>query len=131
MLAEGSLLSRFQPGRPTLKALAVALWLVITVLSLVPGEERPHTGFSGNVEHFVAYAGTAGITALAFLPPTVPAIMLGFSAASAVFEICQIYIPGRTSGFDNWFASTLGALAGAYVARRLLQPLIESWFARR
>ncbi|MEP9355258.1 VanZ family protein [Xanthobacter sp. KR7-65] len=114
-----------------LMALSIGLWLVIIVLSLLPGEERPHTGFSGNVEHFVAYAGTAGITALGFAGPAVSAIVLGFSAASGLFEIAQLFIPGRTSGLDNWFASTLGALAGALAARRVAAPLLALWFARR
>lgn len=109
--------------------LAIVLWLVIVVLSLVPGDERPHTGFSGNMEHFVAYAGTAGITALGFrrLPPLW--IALPFCIASALFELAQFYIPGRSPGLDNWLASSLGALAGAYGARHLALPLIKSWRA--
>jgi hypothetical protein len=30
----------------------------ITILSLVPGSERPHTGLPGHAEHFAAYACT-------------------------------------------------------------------------
>lgn len=120
-----------RPDTGWLRALAAMLFLVILVLSLVPGDERPHTGFSGNVEHFAAYAGTAGLAALAFLQPPAGGIALVFSAAAAVFEICQVFIPGRTAGLDNWFASSLGALAGAYCARRIAVPLLDAWRARR
>ena len=119
-----------RPGGAGPKALAILFCAIITVLSLLPGEERPHTGFSGNIEHVVAYAGTVGATAYAFLTPGIGALTLGFSAASAVFEICQLFIPGRTSGVDNWLASTLGALVGAYAARHLARPLVERWLRR-
>lgn len=106
-------------------ALAVSLWIVIIVLSLLPGDERPHTGASGNVEHLMAYVGTGCITALAFRNVSLPWLVLPFCAASGLFEIIQIFIPGRSAGFDNWFASTLGALAGALIARRLVRPWLD------
>lgn len=98
--------------------LATCRWLspaavaVLTVLSLVPGEDRPHTGASGNVEHFAAYAITAGLIAAGF--PAWPAgwILAALSTASASFEILQIWIPGRSAGVGNWAASTAGACLG-------------------
>ncbi|MFG1224515.1 VanZ family protein [Xanthobacter autotrophicus DSM 597] len=122
--------SMLRPGGAGPKVLAIVFCLVITVLSLLPGQERPHTGFSGNIEHVVAYAGTVGVTAYAFLSPGIAVLTLGFSAASAVFEICQLFIPGRSSGLDNWIASTLGALVGATAARHLLLPLVARWIRR-
>lgn len=113
--------------REVLTALAVCLWIVIAVLSLLPGDGRPHTGASGNVEHLVAYAGTACITALAFRRVALVWLVLAFSATSGAFEIVQIFIPGRSSGIDNWIASSLGALAGIQIARRLVRP----WLDRR
>lgn len=110
--------------------LAVATWLVITVLSLLPGNERPHTGYGGNIEHMVAYVGSAGLTALAFRRAPLIWMVLPFSMASVVFEIAQLYIPGRSSGFDNWFASTLGALVGALLARWLVRPWIDRFATR-
>ncbi len=114
-----------------LKALAATCCLVIIVLSLLPGNERPHTGFSGNIEHVVAYAGTAGFAALALVRRPVVGLVIAFSAASALFEICQIWIPGRSAGFDNWFASSLGALIGVCAARYILLPRLSTWLARR
>ncbi len=126
-----TLLHWLQPGGPVLKVLAATCCLVITVLSLLPGNERPHTGYSGNIEHVAAYIGTAGFVALALLRWRVAMIVLAFSAASAFFEICQIWIPGRTSLVENWVASTLGALIGALAARYIVLPLMQGWFARR
>jgi hypothetical protein len=43
-------------------ALGIAPWLcilTIAVLSLVPGQARPHTWLPGQVEHFLAYFITA------------------------------------------------------------------------
>lgn len=130
MPSERSFPSMLRSGSTGAKVLAILFCLVIAVLSLLPGEERPHTGFSGNIEHVMAYAGTVGVTAYAFLTPGIAVLTLGFSAASAVFEICQMFIPGRTSGLDNWFASTLGALVGATAARHLLRPLVERFIRR-
>ena len=55
---------------PAFRWLAIACLLAIAVLSLVPGDDRPHTGYSGNIEHLVAYVGTAFFTS-AFLPGSV------------------------------------------------------------
>ncbi|GLI24354.1 MULTISPECIES: VanZ family protein [Xanthobacter] len=125
------LLSWLRPGGPVLKVLAATCCLVITVLSLLPGNERPHTGYSGNMEHVAAYIGTAGFVALALLRWRVATIVFAFSAASAFFEICQIWIPGRTSLVENWVASTLGAFVGAVAARFIVLPLMQAWLARR
>ncbi len=100
-----------------LVALAAAGWLALAVISLLPGNERPHTGLSGNVEHFIAYALTAGATRLCLFGVSSRAQLVGFSLAAAVFEVCQIWIPGRSAGIDNWVASSAGALAGLLLAR--------------
>jgi VanZ family protein len=86
---------------------------LILVISLLPGNERPHTGAPGRVEHFAAYLMTAAaygygcsllrerLTWLAFL-----------SAASALFEVIQLVIPGRNGQVIDWAASSLGACVG-------------------
>ncbi|QRG04599.1 VanZ family protein [Xanthobacter dioxanivorans] len=109
--------------------LAVALWMVIAILSLLPGSERPHTGYSGNLEHVAAYLGAATVTALAFRAVPLLWLVLPFSIASAVFEVVQLAIPGRTSLVENWAASTLGALIGVLAARRVARPLLDRLIA--
>jgi hypothetical protein len=108
---------------------AIARWLspaavaALTILSLVPGEDRPHTGVSGNLEHLAAYAITAGLIATGFPAWPVAWILAGLSAASATFEVLQIWIPGRSPTAENWAASSAGALLGAAGARLLCRLL--------
>ncbi len=114
-----------QPGlHAAFVILAAISWAAITILSLLPGTERPHTGLSGNVEHFLAYALAAIATRLSLFGLSSRAQVLGFSLASAIFEIAQIWIPGRSAGVDNWLASTAGAALGALLARTIVHRSI-------
>jgi len=104
---------------------AACSWILLTILSVVPGRHRPHTGASGNIEHIVAYLLAALVTKLAFPRLSGLRQIIAFSSASAFFEFCQIWIQGRSPGLDNWAASTFGAaigilLAQAFVARVLM-----------
>ncbi len=97
-------------------AAAVAC-VLLTVLSLLPGSERPHTGASGNVEHVIAYALCGLVTRLGFADRKSRHQLLLFSVAAGFFELCQIWTPGRSAGVDNWLASAAGALLGIGVGR--------------
>lgn len=107
----------------TARFLALLCMVAVIVLSTLPGVDRPHTGFSGNLEHFVAYLGTAFFVSGAFSRIRGAKTVLILSIASASFEIMQIYIPGRGPGVDNWMASTAGAIAGVLCARLALMAL--------
>lgn len=109
-----------------LRAGAVCTWLTLAVLSLVPGQDRPHTGLSGDVEHAAAYFGAALITRLALGGVRSRWQVLAFSGASAAFELAQAFIPGRYAGIDNWAASSAGAVAGILVGRSF-----DHWLATR
>jgi VanZ family protein len=106
--------------------LAYAGWLAIAVLSLVPGQDRPHTGFSGVSEHFLAYALVAGafcLSAQNIRQMIWFAVFL--TTASAVFEICQLYIPGRRGELIGVLSAAAGAGAAVLVThfyRRFTQP---------
>jgi hypothetical protein len=54
----------------------------MTVLSLVPGSERPHTNLPGMAEHFVAYACTGFALSLAYRGLREPPDFLGSSRGS-------------------------------------------------
>ncbi|MCW6513030.1 hypothetical protein [Lichenifustis flavocetrariae] len=43
---------------------AVCSWVILTVLSLVQGHDRPHKGALGNREHAMAYFLSALVTCL-------------------------------------------------------------------
>jgi VanZ family protein len=97
------------------RAIGLACIVAIIVLSLLPGDERPHTGQSGQLEHVVAYLGTAVFLALGFrtMRERVATISLLVGLA-AVLELIQRMIPGRHSQFIDWFASSFGAGAGMF-----------------
>jgi VanZ family protein len=92
------------------RAVGSACVLVLIVLSVLPGDERPHTGFPGQIEHAAAYFGTAVFLALGY--PTARgrvatiALLVGLAA---VLEMIQLLIPGRHSQFIDWVASSFGA----------------------
>lgn len=103
--------------------LAVGTWLTITVLSVLPGNLRPHTGFSGDLEHTAAYTGAAALTVIAFQRIPTALIITSFAAAPAVFEVSQLFIPGRSTLLSNWAASTLGAVVGVIIAKLILNAM--------
>jgi hypothetical protein len=112
----------------TCRAMGVACVVILIVLSLIPGSERPHTGMSGQLEHTVAYFGTAVFLALGFrtVPDRVATILLLVGAAAA-FEMIQRLIPGRHSQLIDWLASSFGAGAGvlAVVLMERFRPAVE------
>jgi VanZ like family len=112
-------------GRRTQEALRIAAgcsWITLAMLSLVPGRDRPHLGISANFEHLLAYALAGFVTRLVLRRTASRWQFLAFSGAAAFFEVCQIWIPGRAAGFDNWAASSVGALIGIVLARRRAHP---------
>ena len=96
----------------------------ITVLSLLPGAERPHTILPGQAEHFIAYACTGFALSLGY--PGVKERLIFWATlgtASGVFEILQSWIPGRGCEIEDAAVSTLGLstglVLGAMAASRL------------
>jgi hypothetical protein len=98
--------------------------IVIAILSLVPGDIRPHTGAPGALEHLAAYLGTAGLLTFGYGGKRSPvAIILSLSFYSAVFEIAQIQILGRHAAFSDFVASTTGAIVGSALVWIVLKAL--------
>ena len=100
----------------------------ITILSLLPGSERPHTFLPGQVEHFIAYACTGFALSVGY--PGLRERLVFWAAlgtASGVFEILQRWIPGRSCEFEDAVVSTLGLstglVLGAMAAARLFAGL--------
>jgi hypothetical protein len=110
MLAE---LLKSDFGSRCFRALGFAGWAGIVVLSILPGSARPHSGASGISEHFVAYAAVALCLCLGISTwRNRFALMLCLIASSAIFEIIQIYIPGRTAEFKGLLSSSAGVIMG-------------------
>jgi len=90
---------------------AVAL---LTVLSLVPGQMRPHAFASGHLEHFAAYFLTSSAFALAYRGwAKVVLITFCLSSYAGILEILQLWIPGRHSQLSDFLVSSAGACTGA------------------
>ena len=100
------------------RALAITSLLAILVLSLVPGEFRPHTmilppGF----EHVAAYAVAAFYLGLAWhhrLPPVQVVLLL--TAYGALLELGQLWVPGRHGQLPDVGMDLIGASIGVMVA---------------
>jgi VanZ family protein len=108
-------------GQRSARALAWLCVLTITILSLLPGDERPHTGFSGRLEHALAYAGTGVLIWFGYSDPRHRALFwIGLAIASGVFEVLQNFVPGRSPSIFDALASTLGLTFG-FVAAAALQ----------
>jgi VanZ family protein len=92
-------------------------WLAvlgIIVLSVVPGNMRPHTLGNDYAEHFVAYFIAGSLFAIGYPSSTVASgSLLAICAGS--LEFIQMWIPGRTASTGGFASSTIGACIGLLV----------------
>jgi VanZ family protein len=89
----------------------------------MPAQNMVRTGFPGQLEHFVAYAGSAS-TAVAGCGRRVAVRIIGlFGVYAAFLEYLQHFSPSRHPSIADFSASALGASFGglfaALLARRL------------
>ncbi len=91
--------------------------VAIVVVSLVPGDARPDTGLPGQIDHIIAYCGTAGLLGLGY-----PAAKSRFGmivmliSLAATLEVAQRWIPGRHPQFIDFAASVAGTCLGMLAA---------------
>jgi VanZ family protein len=108
---------------------ALASWLglvVIAVLSLVPGDDRPHTFLPGPAEHVLAYALTGMALAIGYPQPRHRVFwFLGMSAAGALFEILQLWDPGRLPSLIDVAACSSGAALGLFFGAFFFRPVVR------
>lgn len=98
--------------------------VIIVVLSLVPPSLRPHTGVGGKIEHWIAYA----LVGLAFgLGQQTARLRLrtgiALSAAAALLELLQNFIPGRNPEVVGFLSSSMGTWMGLGLASIALVSL--------
>lgn len=95
--------------RPMLGSVSGLGWLVIVVLSLVPGSLRPHTGMSSAMEIFAAYFVVVAIGCVA-LRTGAGRIGIGIllTLTAALMELLQLAIPGRDAGWAGFTWAVLG-----------------------
>ncbi len=97
---------------------------LLAVLSLWPGEglgflfvlpelKMMRTGLPGQLEHLVAYAGSAAIGMAGYGPSRGGVRVIGgFWVYAAMLEYLQHFSPDRHPSFLDFAASALGALCG-------------------
>src|SRR5262245_28523670 len=91
-------------------------WLCVVVLaalSWLPGDAVVRTGAPGQLEHFVAYTGTATIGAIGYGRRIgYIQVVLLFALYAGILEVGQIWVPGRHFGLIDYLASSSGAFVG-------------------
>jgi VanZ family protein len=110
--------------------------LIIAVLSLVPGAERPHTGAPSQIEHYAAYLLVGFALALGYVQNrSVVTIGLLLVLYAGLLEFAQLFIPGRSARVLDVLVSAMGAWTGIMLAflfhyrnviRRRRQPTFQN-----
>ncbi|MDF2621369.1 MAG: hypothetical protein K0S00_4028 [Xanthobacteraceae bacterium] len=111
----------------------IVLWagyaslVVIVVTSLLPARQMPSTGIPDWGEHFIAYAGTAFLFALALQRRIgrLAALVAALCLLAGAMEIFQLLSPGRDTSLSDFVVSSAGAAFGAALAMlvaRVVRP---------
>ena len=90
--------------------------LTVIVLSVVPGNLRPHLLGNDYCEHFAAYFIIGSLLAFGYLRSMQllsSGVLLAICAAS--LEFVQLWIPGRTASTGGFATSAIGAWIGLLV----------------
>lgn len=99
-----------------LRLARVAAWLAvltIIVVSVVPGDMRPHALANAYAEHFAAYFIAGSLFAIGYQRPMQvlsSGVLLAICAGS--LELAQLWIPRRTASASDFEVSTIGAWIG-------------------
>lgn len=104
------LLARIRLALPTAGVVGIG---AILVLSLVPGDLRPHVVASSRLEHVMAYfcvMSAFGLSAWSVRQALGAALLLGCIAS--LTEIAQGHIPGHHADITDALFSCLGILVG-------------------
>lgn len=104
-------------------------WLLILVLTSLPGKDLPNVEMSDKVEHLLAFGGLGFLLNLSLriqdkftLVKKYPAwsTILIVSAYAALDELHQIYIPDRSCDILDWTADTIGVTIGVIIMTLLI-----------
>ena len=104
------------------RILAWCCVILLAVLSLLPAQDMVRTGIPGELEHFVAYAGSTTIAIAGYgrRPGTVRVIGL-FWIYAGILEYLQQFSPGRHPSIADFAESALGAFFGGVAVSLVLR----------
>jgi VanZ family protein len=106
--------------------------ILLAVLSLLPAQDMVRTGIPGELEHFVAYAGSTTIAMAGYGQRRGMARIIGlFWLYAGALEYLQHFSPGRHPSIVDFAASALGALFGGLTTALLARFLWRGIFRRR
>ena len=111
---------------PVPTSFRILTWLcviLLAVLSLLPAQDMVRTGIPGQIEHFVAYAGSASIAIIGYRRRSAVWIIGLFWIYAGVLEYLQRFSPGRHPSIADFAASALGAFFGGLAAALLVHCL--------
>ena len=114
------------PMRSIQTSFRILTWfciILLAVLSLLPAQDMLRTGIPGELEHFVAYAGSASIAIVGYRWRGAMRIIGLFWMYAGILEYLQHFSPGRHPSIVDFAASALGALFGGAVGAFLVHRL--------
>ena len=99
-----------------IKLCRVSTWccvVLLAVLSLLPAQDMVRSGMPGQVEHLIAYSGSAIVATAGYQQSQGAFRIIGLLCIyAAILEVLQHLSPGRHPSIGDFAASALGALAG-------------------
>lgn len=112
-----SLRQRLELMAVQLRLAGWAAIVAIAVVSLVPGQLRPHVLSANTSEHFLAYLAVGALLAVAYQGHA-SAILIGLClmAYAALLEIGQLFVPERGASVVHFAWSSFGAWCGVALA---------------
>ena len=97
--------------------------VLLALLSLWPAQDMVRTGIPGQLEHLLAYAGSASIAVAGYGQRVAVRIIGLFSIYAALLEYLQHFSPGRHPSIADFSASALAASVGGLAAALLGRSL--------
>ena len=120
------------PVQTSFRILTWCCVILLAVLLLLPAQDMVRTGIPGELEHFVAYAGSTTIAMVGYGQRRGMVRIIGlFWLYAGVLEYLQHFSPGRHPSIVDFAASALGALFGGLTAALLARFLWRGIFGRR
>src|SRR5580658_10322439 len=102
--------------------------LAIIVLSIVPANDRPVSGFGQGLEHFTAFALVGGVFAIGYPFSLIPLLVLAVFFCGGI-ELLQIPLPTRHARVSDFLVDAVGvwvAVVCIFVARRFLTSTVDA-----
>ena len=125
-VAKSPTIDNVAPMHPIQTSSRILTWccvILLAVLSLLPAQDMVRTGIPGQLEHFVAYAGSASIAIVGYRWRGAMRIIGLFWMYAGILEYLQHFSPGRHPSIVDFAASALGALSGGVVGAFLVRCL--------